>query len=196
METNGQEGGSPGRTSQMLMQMMSQMTEQMQALRDEREADREAMQLQIQALQSAIATPTPTPQPQRITRPEPRRSCSPESAIVKKKSTLPDPPRFEGTRSEFRPWLSEMKNKLRVDGPVLGSRPDQFAYIYARLGGTPQRMTIAYVEAKGNNGESDPDHYLQYLEECYGDRYMAPSKVPFGDVSRSQKILNLGTAFS
>ncbi|KJZ70030.1 hypothetical protein HIM_10581 [Hirsutella minnesotensis 3608] len=30
-------------------------------------------------------------------------------------------------------------------------------------------MTIAYVEAGGRGGDSDPDQYLQYLEECYGD---------------------------
>lgn len=62
-----------------------------------------------------------------------------------------------------------MKNKLCVDGKGIGDGTDQFAYIYARLGEVPQQKTIAYVEAGGKGGNSDPEQYLRYLEECYGD---------------------------
>ncbi|KAK9443945.1 hypothetical protein VB005_02471 [Metarhizium brunneum] len=182
MENHSQDGGSPSHSAQMLVQMMSQLTESVQALRNERDNDREETRTQIQALQSAIATPNHTasedlvnPTPQRLgpVPPVPNTASPPiilqQIHQAKKRATLPDPPRFEGNRLGFRAWLSEIRNKLRVDGPAIGSRPDQFAYIYARLGGQPQSMTIAYVEAGGNDGMSDPDRYLQYLEECYGD---------------------------
>jgi hypothetical protein len=172
METTNLESGSPGRTSQLLMQMIGQLTEQMQILRADREADREATQAQIRMLQETLSSARPTPLPTEPevrleTQPGAERSMSPR--LRKKKPTLPDPPRFEGNRPKFRAWLSEVKNKLRVDGEAIGSGEDQFAYIYARLGGAPQQMTIAYVEARIHNGTSDPEHYLRYLEDCYGD---------------------------
>ncbi|XP_044716023.1 uncharacterized protein HRG_10197 [Hirsutella rhossiliensis] len=139
------------------MQMMSQMAEQMQGLRADRDADRDATREQIQLLQDSLTTSRPT-----LLGTESESRAEPLHE-------LNHPPRFEGVRSKFRAWLSEMKNKLRVDGRVIGNKADQFAYIYARLGGAPQQMTIAYVEAGGRGGDSDPDQYLQYLEECYGD---------------------------
>ncbi len=163
---------SPERTSHFVMQMVSQMAEQMQALRADREADRDATREQIRLLQDSLSSSRATPlgtEPE--TRPEPLYDADRLSATSTRKTrpTLPDPPRFEGARSKFRAWLSEMKNKLRVDGKVIGDGTDQFAYIYARLGGAPQQMTIAYVEAGGKGGNSDPEQYLRYLEECYGD---------------------------
>ncbi|KAM4055021.1 hypothetical protein HRG_010197 [Hirsutella rhossiliensis] len=154
------------------MQMMSQMAEQLQSLRADRDADRDATREQIQLLQDSLTTSRPTPlgtESESRAEPlhEPNRLV--DTSLRKTRPTLPDPPRFEGVRSKFRAWLSEMKNKLRVDGRVIGNKADQFAYIYARLGGAPQQMTIAYVEAGGRGGDSDPDQYLQYLEECYGD---------------------------
>ncbi|KJZ69190.1 hypothetical protein HIM_11423 [Hirsutella minnesotensis 3608] len=148
------------------------MAEQIQNLRAEREADRDATRDQIRSLQESLTSSRPTP-------PDTESECRPEplneldrlldAPTRKTRPTLPDPTKFEGIRSKFRAWLSEMRNKLRVDGRVIGSKADQFAYIYARLGGAPQQMTIAYVEAGGRGGDSDPDQYLQYLEECYGD---------------------------
>lgn len=172
METGSQDGGSPGRTSQLLVRMVSQLAEQMDAERVNREADREATQAQIKMLQEALSSSRPTPLPteqggrveyaQEQIRPlieHPRKT----------KPTLPDPPRYDGNRRRFRAWLNEIKNKLRVDGGVIGTKADHFAYIYSRLSDSPQQMTIAFVEAGGREGDSNPDDYLQYLEECYGD---------------------------
>jgi hypothetical protein len=172
MDSTLADGSSPERTSHLVMQMMSQMAEQMQALRAEREADRDATREQIRMLQDRLTPARPTPlETEPESRPEPLYDVGRllTTPMRKTRPTLPDPPRFEGARPKFRAWLSEMKNKLRVDGRVIGNETDQFAYIYARLGGAPQQMTIAYVEAGGRGGNSDPEQYLQYLEECYGD---------------------------
>ncbi|KAJ6436365.1 retrovirus polyprotein [Purpureocillium lavendulum] len=178
MEANNRDEDSPGRTSQMLMQMISQMSEQLQnmqasqqALRAEREMDREETRSQIRAMQSAIATPAATPHPPAptITEPEPRCSIPRETAPAKRKPTLPDPQRFDGSRRKFRAWQLEMQSKLRVDGPALGGPPDQFAYIYARLDQTPQAMAAAFFEKGGPDGRFDPSQFMQYLTGCYGD---------------------------
>ena len=49
-----------------------------------------------------------------------------------------------------------MRNKLVVDGQMLGPLTDQFAYIYSRLEKTPQNMTIAFVERGGIDGSYNP----------------------------------------
>lgn len=87
----------------------------------------------------------------------------------KKRPTLPDPPKFDGKKTTFRAWLLEMRNKLQVDGEALGSRSDQFAYIYSRLEKIPQNMTIVFVESGGSGGTYNPQEYLDYLNNCYGD---------------------------
>ncbi|KAJ6436266.1 ectomycorrhiza-upregulated zf-MYND domain-containing protein [Purpureocillium lavendulum] len=175
----------------MLMQLVRQMSEQMrvaqtnqqtfqQSLQARLDDEREAVQTQIRALQSTIATPLYTPQPPATSSAEtiplePGRDNQvehydePTRPWRKTRPTLQDPPRYEGARAKFRAWLSEMRNKLRVDGTVIGSKADQFAYVYSRLGGAPQQMTIAFVEAGGKGGAYDPDDYLRYLEECYAD---------------------------
>lgn len=179
METNNHEGGSPGRASQILLQMMSQMSEQMQALRAEREADREETRadreetrVHIRALQSAIATPTQTPQPAPqpdIIRPELRRSHSPENIITKRKPTLPDPPKFDGTRRKFRPWYLEMRAKLTLDSGVFTNDQERFAYVYARLEGTAQNMAAAYFEQGAISNTQSASQFLDYLNRRYGD---------------------------
>ncbi|KAK4119597.1 hypothetical protein N657DRAFT_249636 [Parathielavia appendiculata] len=84
-------------------QMMAQLRDQIDNLRTEQANEREAMGLQIKALQNHIAamqntsvdTPpaaTPTPQPSASAPP------APASTQTKKKPTLPDPPRFDGVR--------------------------------------------------------------------------------------------------
>ena len=52
---------------------------------------------------------------------------------------------------------------------MLGPLTDQFAYIYSRLEKTPQNMTIAFVERGGADGSYNPQAYLRYLSDCYGD---------------------------
>lgn len=180
MEEKNQDDGSLGRTTQMLIQMISQLSEQLQnnqarqlSPRTEREVDREEMKTQIRVGQPIAMPPAtlepPPPASADTVWPEFQRNSTPSFAPDKKKPTLPEPPRFEGARLVFRTWLCEMKNKLRVDGGAIGSRADQFAYIYARLGDAPQQMTVAFVEAGGSDGTSDPGQYLRHLEKCYGD---------------------------
>jgi hypothetical protein len=98
-----------------------------------------------------------------------RQFTPPPIGAPKKRATLPDPPKFDGTRNNFRAWYLEMQNKIQVDGGVIGGNRDQFAYIFSRLEKTPQSMTVAYVERGGNDGLYNPTAYMTYLHACYGD---------------------------
>ncbi|OAQ57219.1 retrotransposon gag protein domain-containing protein [Pochonia chlamydosporia 170] len=201
METNSQEGGSPSRTSQLLMQMITQLSEQAAATqqafqrtietlqterqsdRAERNNDREEMRAQIRALQSAIATPLEdiaNPAPQRANSiPPVLNITSPpniisyeqaqDSIIARQKPSLPNPPKFDGTRKNFRPWYLEMRAKLIADRLTFRNEQEVFSYIYARLEGTAQNMSAAYFEQGGPDGSQSPDCFLDYLNRRYGD---------------------------
>ena len=127
-----------------LAQMMVQMMNQMNDMRAEQASEREAMRVQIRALQENVASlqTTPVTTPQTPTPPAlpgvtvmppapPGVTVTPPSppGQTKKKTTLPDPPRFDGTRKKFRTWKQEMESKLETDGPAIGTKRDQFAYV-------------------------------------------------------------------
>lgn len=143
-----------------------QLLEQLNRVRAEQEAERRDNQAQIQSLQSKVSSL----QSAQATPATPNANTSHDEVPPRrKKPSLPDPPKFGGLRSGFRAWYLEMKNKLTVDGPSIGTHADQFAYIYSRLEKTPQNMTIVYVEQGGKAGTRNPDDYMEYLNVCYGD---------------------------
>jgi hypothetical protein len=173
MESNDQTGA--GSDQPTMIQAFAQLTRQLSAIREDQAADREAYRTQIQAIQELLVqrrqTPSPPNPPPELLTPNitSRQPSPPPIGTWKKKATLPDPPRFDGTRKNFRTWQLEIRSKLRVDGPVLGLRADQFAYIYARLDQAAQAMAAAYYEKGGPDGAHDPDQFLAYLTACYGD---------------------------
>lgn len=160
MASNEPNEGSHEETAQVMMQMMQQMADQINA----NQVQVHTLQENLSSLQQAQATPSTTAN---MTNPTP--SSIPTEPKKKKRTTLPDPPKFNGLRNSFRPWYLEMQNKLFVDGEVIGGHRDQFAYIYSRLERIPQNMTIAYVEKGGSDGFYSPDQYFKYLYACYGD---------------------------
>jgi hypothetical protein len=171
MASNDQAGA--GLDQSLLMRALGQLTDQLAAVREDQAADREAHRAQIQLLQEHIAQSRTTPPRtnQNLLTPQttPRHPSPPPIGGLKKRPTLPDPPKFDGTRNNFRAWYLEMQNKLQVDGSVIGGNRDQFAYIFSRLEKTPQGMTVAYVEKGGSNRYHDPTAYMAYLHACYGD---------------------------
>ena len=158
--------------------MMGQINE----LRTEQANEREATRTQIRILQENLASLQATPsgitlQPASPTNlsqraPTPLQDPLSQQALpaqVKKKMTLPDPPRFDGTRKKFRTWKQEIESKLETDGPAIGSKRDQFSYIFARLAEGPQAMSAAYFDHHKRNGTTEPTEFLQYLSSCFAD---------------------------
>jgi hypothetical protein len=152
---------------------MAQLSDQLASIREDQAADREAHRAQIQMLQEHLAQPRTTPPQTKEALLTPqttsRQPSPPPIRAPKKRATLPDPPKFDGTRNNFRAWYLEMQNKLQVDGEVIGGNRDRFAYVFSRLEKTPQSMTVAFVEKGGGNGLHDPEAYMAYLQACYGD---------------------------
>ena len=67
----------------------------------------------------------------------------------------------------------EIEGKLRTDGCLLGSSPDQFTYIYSRLGDSPQSVAAVFYESGGPGGARNPMSFLQYLTTMYEDPNVA-----------------------
>ena len=164
----------PEAEAQSLVQMMARMMSQMDDIRAEQASEREAMRVQIRVLQENVASlqATPTTIPLSPTPPAlPTVTVTPSSppGQTKKRATLPDPPRFDGTRKKFRTWKQEMESKLETDGLAIGTQRDQFAYIFARLTDAPQAMSAAYYDHSKQTGTTDPLEFLSYLSSCYLD---------------------------
>ena len=78
-------------------------------------------------------------------------------------------PLFMGKRSKWRPWKSRIEVKLRKDKLVIGDPSDHFAYIKACLDNTPAKIVLAYVERARETNSKDPDQFMAYLNNIYGD---------------------------
>jgi len=169
MASNDQAGSGPDPSH--LAQTIARLSDQLASLHESQTTDREAHRAQIQMIYDHLSNPKPSNASEALLTPNTtsRQASPPPIRTPKKKTTLPDPPKFDGTRNNFRAWYLEMQNKLLVDGEVIGGDRDRFAYIFSRLEKTPQSMTVAYVERGGNNGLHNPTAYLAYLHSCYGD---------------------------
>jgi hypothetical protein len=83
------------------------------------------------------------------------------------RARLPDPPLFAGNANDWPTWRITMENKLAVDGEAIGSRQDQFMYVFSRLEKLAWKNTGTYV--KHSRDTAGPDDLLAYLEGMYGD---------------------------
>jgi hypothetical protein len=164
---------------QWLQAYMAQQQQQIQSLQEQHQA-------QIQALQSAIAQtneavrvmqqPTIEPTPTGTQTPTP----TPEAAAtrpVRTKAILPEPPKFDGTRSEYEGWKSLMKDKIDVDGEVIGSSRNQFIYIASRLEGKGLQSALTFITLNRDSPEASAAKLLGYLDAIFGDRHKAQRAV-------------------
>ena len=87
--------------------------------------------------------------------------------LTRKALKWPEP--FDGTRSKFRAWKQEIKDKLEVDGELIGSWKAQWYGINQCLGDKPRRVVATFYAAGGPEGDYNPDDFLKYLELSYSD---------------------------
>jgi hypothetical protein len=117
-------------------QQMAAQQQQMQALQEQHEA-------QVQGLQNALAQTNEAVQALRRLTPAPESTMetpvpTPKEEVVstqRTKAILPNPPKFNGSRSEYEGWRSLIKDKIEVDGEVIGSDRNRFIYVASRLEG-------------------------------------------------------------
>ena len=101
---------------------------------------------------------------------EPTRSTAESTPVVatpRPRPRLPDPTLFAGSVNDWSTWRITMENKLAVDGEAIGSRQDQFMYVFSRLEKLAWKNTGTFVKHRRNDG--GPEDILEYLEKIYGD---------------------------
>ena len=62
-----------------------------------------------------------------------------------------------------------MTTKLRVDKLAIGNPINHFAYIESRLEDNAAKMVLAFVEEARLNKKEDPDAFMTYMDNIYGD---------------------------
>ncbi len=183
--------GTPGPSrpspEETMTAMLHHLSLQLDRLAADQRADRETNKQQIQqihenlAARATVAQTTPSMTPGDHTPAEPPMhenanlrvpqtmmgNSTPSAMARRPRPMLPDPVKFDGSRSKFRAWYLEMRNKLLTDGLALGNDADQFRYVFARLGSTPQQLAFTYVETYC--GQRPVADFLAYLDRCYGD---------------------------
>jgi hypothetical protein len=85
---------------------------------------------------------------------------------------LPYPPTYEGVKSNFKPWLSQVYAKLAVD--ICNSPGDvRFWYVHSRLRATPLAQITPWVQARVSVNKSLDelalDQLTQQLRNTYDD---------------------------
>jgi hypothetical protein len=160
---------------QWMQDFMAQQQQYTAQQQQEMHAFQEHHQAQIQALQDALAQANTTIQALRQpteTPLTPAEQLTPTSTLTKRtKAILPDPPKFNGSRSEFEGWSSLIKDKIDVDSEVIGSPRNQFLYVASRLEGKGLQLALTFITLNRGAADASAARLLDYLEGIFGDRY-------------------------
>src|SRR5437764_10960652 len=146
----------------------------MQALQEQHEA-------QVQGLQNALAQtneavqalrrPTPAPESTMETPvPTPREEAV---STQRTKAILPNPPKFDGSRGEYEGWRSLIKDKIEVDGEVIGSDRNQFMYVSSRLEEKGLQLALTFIMMNRDASNTSAALILNYLDNIFGDWHKA-----------------------
>ena len=162
---------------------MAQQQQQMAAQQQQMQALQERQQAQVQGLQNALAQtneavlalqrPAPT-QTEGTPESPPAPTPVPESTdtgIRRTKPILPNPPKFDGSRNEYEGWRSLIKDKIEVDGEVIGSNRYQFIYVASRLEGKGLQSALTFISVNRDTPGASASKILKYLDDVFGDRH-------------------------
>jgi hypothetical protein len=172
MQTDGQNVNGQGNSSppewfqtfaQQMVAHMTHMTQRMDTIEQRAQGQPPSPVDQATPLSTPITADTST------NTPTPANAPAPEDPAKRPRPKLRDMPLFTGKRSEWRSWKSRMEAKLRKDKLAIGDPSDHFAYIEASLDDTPAKMVLAYVERARKMNDEDPDQFMAYLNNIYGD---------------------------
>lgn len=175
-------------------QYTAQQQQKIHKMQEHHQAQIKALHATVQALQKPTEPTAPTPEATPVeNQPHPFRRT---------KAILPDPPKFDGTRNDFEGWKSQMKDKIEVDGEVIGSKRNQFIYVASRLEGKGLQLALTFITTHRDASDASSIKILDYLDTIFGDRHKAQraveilrtmkqgSKEPFsGFIPRFEKAL-------
>ncbi|KNG46626.1 hypothetical protein TW65_06673 [Stemphylium lycopersici] len=112
--------------------------------------------------EDATRTPTPTPIA--------KADDPPIYPTSKPRPSLPHPPTFSGSKSQWRGWRLEMEGKIEEDALAIGSLKTQLRYIYMRLEGAAKTNVTTFYEMQLRQEAPDPYRLLERLDILYGER--------------------------
>ena len=93
------------------------------------------------------------------------------------KAILPNPPKFDGTRSEYEGWRSLVRDKVDIDGEAIGSARNQFLYVASRLEGKGLQLALTFITVNRDAPDASATRLLDYLDSIFGDRHKAQRAV-------------------
>ena len=97
--------------------------------------------------------------------------------LKRTKIILPDPLKFDGTRSEYEGWRSLVRDKIDVDGEMIGSDRNQFIYISSRLEEKGLQSALTFITINRDSPDASAARLLGYLDAIFGDRHKAQRAV-------------------
>ena len=90
--------------------------------------------------------------------------------MMKPRHSLPHPPMFSGTKSQWRGWKLEVEGKVEEDAAAIGNAKSQLRYIYSRLEGPAKTNITTFYELELKKSKPDPQALLNRLDVLYGER--------------------------
>jgi hypothetical protein len=88
----------------------------------------------------------------------------------KPRPSLPHPPMFSGSKSQWRGWKLEMEGKIEEDALAIGSLKAQLRYIYMRIKGAAKTNVTTFYEMQLRQESPDPYKLLERLDILYRER--------------------------
>jgi hypothetical protein len=166
-----------GQVPEWMQAYMAQQHQQMQALQEQQQAQIQGLQAALAATNSeleALRQPTPAD----VLTETPRAPTpTPAPGTARPKAILPNPPKFDGTRSEYEGWRSLIRDKVDIDGEAIGSARNQFIYVASRLEGKGLQLALTFITVNRDASDASATRLLDYLDSIFGDRHKAQRAV-------------------
>jgi hypothetical protein len=88
-----------------------------------------------------------------------------------RRKRLPDPQRFNGTRSEYQGWRLAINGKFTADGDDYPTPELRCQYIYSRLEGKAHTIATPFMESCQESGY-DAERMWTFLDSCFKDHHV------------------------
>lgn len=82
---------------------------------------------------------------------------------------IPAPEKFDGNSSNYIAWKIAIREKLNLEGTIIGNDQSQFNYIYNNLDRKVQLQLAVYVENQAAKNSYKPSEFITYLDTLFLD---------------------------
>ena len=148
-------GVSPAQATSdaMSQEQLQQLFDELRGLRQQN-ADLQAQLQNNQSSPNVPQAPTPDPVQQPIARPRMR---------------LPDLPKFDGDRRQYKAWKMQAKMKLRIDAEAIGNEMAKIGVIFNALEKTALANMSSMVYALEKSADPKAQTLIDHLDKSYSN---------------------------